>query len=428
MENLKLKGNPARGLIGPTLGFFIGCTVVSLFGPTATIFKEIFVHLNPMLISLLVAAPSLSGSLLRIPFSAWVDTTGGKKPLFVLLILYILGMLGLYILITFFRHDLSNNYLLVLIFSLVAGCGLATFSVGISQTSYWFPKSKQGIALGIYGGIGNLGPGILTVVVPFLLASLSLSGTYLAWLIFVVIGTILYFLIAENAWYFQLLKKGFKKEDAISYAEKHYGQELFPRVKVTQSLAISGKSWKTWALTMIYFTTFGGFLALTAWFPEYFETFFHIDLTTAAIFTAIFSILASLIRVYGGKLSDKFSGEKICLLSLIVTLIGSIIMTFAFSLPLALVGIIILAIGMGIANAAVFKMVPNAVPEAMGGASGWVGGLGGLGGFFVPLALTLFISGGNLSGYATGFVIFIILTLISLLMMYLLRPKKKFNA
>ena len=32
MENLKLKGNPARGLIGPTLGFFIGCTVVSLFG------------------------------------------------------------------------------------------------------------------------------------------------------------------------------------------------------------------------------------------------------------------------------------------------------------------------------------------------------------------------------------------------------------
>ena len=73
-------------------------------------------------------------------------------------------------------------------------------------------------------------------------------------------------------------------------------------------------------------------------------------------------------------------------------------------------------------------MVPNAVPEAMGGASGWVGGLGGLGGFFVPLALTLFISGGNLSGYATGFVIFIILTLISLLMMYLLRPKKKLNA
>ena len=112
----------------------------------------------------------------------------------------------------------------MIIFSLVAGCGLATFSVGISQTSYWFPKSKQGIALGIYGGIGNLGPGILTVVVPFLLASLSLSGTYLAWLIFVVIGTILYFLIAENAWYFQLLKKGFKKEDAISYAEKHYGQ------------------------------------------------------------------------------------------------------------------------------------------------------------------------------------------------------------
>lgn len=425
MENLKLKGNPTRGLIGPTLGFFIGCTVVSLFGPTIVIFKEIFVHLNPMLIALLVAAPSLSGSLLRIPFSAWVDTTGGKKPLFVLLALYILGMIGLFILITFFRQSLSNNYILVLIFSLVAGCGLATFSVGISQTSYWFPQKKQGLALGIYGGIGNLGPGILTLIVPSLLVIWGLSGTYLAWIIFLIIGTILYLLIAENAWYFQLLKKGFKKQEAIKVAEEHFGQELFPRVKVSQSLAISGKSWKTWALTMIYFTTFGGFLALTAWFPDYWTSFFNLSVTDAAILTAFFSILASLIRVYGGKLSDKLSGELVCVVSLIITLVGSIMMTFAGSFVLAFIGITILAIGMGIANAAVFKMVPNAVPEAMGGASGWVGGLGGLGGFFVPLILALFISGGNTSGYATGFSIFIVLTLISLFMAYLLRPKSK---
>ena len=31
-----LKGTPAQGLFGATLGFFIGFAAVALFGPTAT--------------------------------------------------------------------------------------------------------------------------------------------------------------------------------------------------------------------------------------------------------------------------------------------------------------------------------------------------------------------------------------------------------
>ena len=45
---------------------------------------------------------------------------------------------------------------------------------------------------------------------------------------------------------------------------------------------------------------------------------------------------------------------------------------------------------MGLANAAVFKMVPKYVPHAVGGASGLVGGLGALGGFVIPPVLGLF--------------------------------------
>ncbi len=37
-------------------------------------------HLAPVAIGFLVAMPALSGSLLRIPFAALVDTTGGRKP------------------------------------------------------------------------------------------------------------------------------------------------------------------------------------------------------------------------------------------------------------------------------------------------------------------------------------------------------------
>jgi NNP family nitrate/nitrite transporter-like MFS transporter len=89
-------GTPAQGLAGATLGFFIGFAAVSLFGPTAKSLKGIL-GLSPLEVGFLVAAPSLSGSLLRIPFSAWVDTTGGKKPFLVLLLLSIIGMAGLFL-------------------------------------------------------------------------------------------------------------------------------------------------------------------------------------------------------------------------------------------------------------------------------------------------------------------------------------------
>ena len=77
--------------------------------------------------------------------------------------------------------------------------------------------------------------------------------------------------------------------------------------------------------------------------------------------------------------------------------------------------------GMGVANAAVFKIVPHEVKQAVGGAAGWIGGLGAFGGFAIPPLLGLFVRVQGAAGYAFGFVIFIGLTIISLLLAYLLK-------
>jgi len=415
MKNLNLKGNPNRGLIGATLGFFIGFAAVSLYGPTSAVFKEAFVNLNPVLLALLIAAPNLSGSLLRIPFSAWVDTTGGRKPLIVLLLLSIIGMGGLYIVLAFFSDNLNQYYYLLFALGLLSGCGIATFSVGVSQASYWFPKSKQGVALGIYGGVGNLAPGIFALLIPNLaLPLLGLPGSYLAWLIFLIVGTVIYIKIGQNAWYFQLVDKGINKDEAKEIASKEYDQELFPKGKASETLLISAKSWKTWALVFIYFTTFGGFLALTGWFPNYWMTYFGLNMKVAGLLTALYSILTSLTRIYGGKVADKNGGEITTIVSLGIALIGAICMTFASTMTLAIIGIILLAIGMGVANAAVFKIVPNAVPEAMGGASGWIGGLGALGGFLIPPVMASFLNRSGFAGYSQGFSVFIVLIIVAI--------------
>lgn len=75
----KLKGSPALGLTMATFGFFVGFAAVSLYGPVAKELKSIL-GLSGIMLGFLVAAPQLTGSLLRIPFGAWVDKAGGRNP------------------------------------------------------------------------------------------------------------------------------------------------------------------------------------------------------------------------------------------------------------------------------------------------------------------------------------------------------------
>lgn len=419
----QLRGTPNQSLLAATLGFFAGFAAVALFGSTAGRFQEVM-HLSPVMVGFLVAAPALSGSLLRIPFSAWVDTTGGRKPFLVLLALSLLGMFGLLLVIYFLYPDRlsSNLYPLLLGLGVLSGCGIATFSVGVSQVSYWFPQAKQGRALAIFAGVGNLAPGLFSFLLPIALVSLGLAGSYTAWLAFLATGTVLYAVLGRNAWFFQLQSRGVEAEEARRIAREK-GQYLFPAGSLVESLRISARTWKTWALVWIYFTTFGGFIALTAWLPTYWHSYFGVTAVKAGLLTAVYSVLTSAIRIGGGVLSDRLreGGENTAILALLVMANGAVIMTGATQLELALPGEILLAIGMGVCNAAVFKLVPQEVPQAVGGAAGWVGGLGALGGFVIPPVMGFAVRDLGARGYAIGFIVFVFLALFGLSIVWVLK-------
>ncbi|MEB3779199.1 MAG: MFS transporter [Desulfurococcales archaeon] len=420
----KLKGDPTKGLIAATFGFFVGFAAVALYGPTAKEFRDIM-GLSGTLMGLLVAIPQLTGSLLRIPFGAWVDKVGGKKPLLTLLVLSVIGMSGLTgILLLYYPDRITiEMYPAILLFGALAGCGVATFSVGIPQTSYWFPQRRQGWALGTYAGLGNTAPGFFTLLIPVAVASVGLPGAYALWLLFLVAGTLIYAIIAHDAYYFQLVGKGVSRDEARKIASS-LGQELFPSGKLTETLKISARIKRTWALVALYFTSFGGFLALTTWFPSYWRLLHGLGRVEAGILGGVgFSLIASFIRVFGGYVSDKIGGEKTAIISYSLVLLGAAILTTTTLFYPAVIGEIIIALGMGIANAAVFKLVPKYVPEAVGGASGWVGGLGAFGGFVVPPILGLFVDYLGDIGYARGFIVYVLLALMSLTISYILMKK-----
>ncbi|WP_339061960.1 MFS transporter [Tepidibacillus marianensis] len=424
IKKYNLKGNPNKGLIMATFGFFVGFAAVSLYGPVATNFNKVM-HMPGLMLGFLVAAPNLTGSLLRIPFGAWVDKGGGKKPFLILFLLSIIGMAGLTTMLYLYYPDrlTLNMYPLIFFFGLLSGSGIATFSVGVSQASYWFPQKKQGFALGAYGGLGNTAPGTFGILLPFALLGLGLTGSYATWFVFLVIGTAIYATFAQDAYYFQLLKQGVSTDESKKVA-KELGQELFPSGTVIQALKISAKVPGTWGLVALYFTSFGGFLALTTWFPTYWIQYYGLGVRQAGLLMALgFSILASFIRVYGGHLSDKFGGERTAIVSFIIVLFGSIILILSKSLGVSLLGEIVMGAGMGVANAAVFKLVPKYVPNAPGGASGWVGGLGAFGGFAVPPILGIFIDSFGKAGYAKGFLVYTILAAFSIIISVVLMNK-----
>ncbi len=412
-ESQNLVGSPSLAISFPPLRFFAGLISIVFSGVAGPVFREVL-GLSGFSLGLLLSSPHLSKAVLRVPFGAWVDKVGGRVPFLLLLCSSCVGMAGLVVVLSLYPPDrLGRDFFGVfLVIGLLGGAGAATFSVGVPQTAYWFSSGRQGYALGIYAGVGNIGPGLFNILMPLLVGVVGLALAYAGWLAFLLVATFVYWYFAADAYYFQLRNQGMESETAKEIASKH-GQELFPVGTVVESLKSSASSHHTWILVLLYSVSFGGgFTALTAWFPTYWYTFHGLSLLHAGGMAAIFTVFGSLIRVWGGKLSDLHGGERVAALSFIVMALGACILSLTSGTSTAFVGMVVLAGGMGIANAAVFKLVPKYVPEAIGGASGWIGGVGGAGTLLVLPLLGVIVDHQGVTGFASGFWVYVILSLI----------------
>jgi NNP family nitrate/nitrite transporter-like MFS transporter len=163
---------------------------------------------------------------------------------------------------------------------------------------------------------------------------------------------------------------------------------------------------------------------MTAWLPVYWTYYYSATPILAGTLAGVYSIVTSLVRVGGGYLSDRIGGETTGILALAVMLAGAILMTVSGDFSLSVAAEILMAVGMGTANAAVFKLVAQEIPEAVGGAAGWVGGLGAFGGFAIPPLMGIIVQVRGAEGYANGFAVFICLAAVSLLLVGVLKRKR----
>ncbi|MCI0457979.1 MAG: MFS transporter [Gemmataceae bacterium] len=308
-------------------------------------------RLGPLEVSIALAAPVLLGSLGRIPLGILTDAVGGRK--------VFLGVMAFSILAAVLMGWV-DSYWQLLVCGFFLGIALASFSVGAGFVSGWFPPQRQGTALGVYGS-GNIGQSLAAFGAPVVAGAVGLAWGFWAFALLTGAWLLLFALLARDA----------------------------PRAGPPKRLADFVRPLSqpmSWVLSLYYFLTFGGFVAMAIYLPIFLTEMFELTPQDAGLRTAGFVLLATAMRPVGGWLADRVGGRAILLGVFPVTAAMGVFMACPL-ISTFTVGALGMAAAIGLGNGAVFKLVPEHFPGAVGSVTGLVGAAGGLGGFLPPLAL-----------------------------------------
>lgn len=344
-----MKGNPLQLTLAT--GAFAFCFAV--FGSASAMMPVIkkTMGLTPFQVSLGLAVPVLLGSLGRIPLGMLTDRLGGRL---------IFSLTMAFSAIAAFFTGIATTYPMYLVGAFFLGIALASFSVGVGFVSRWYPPERQGFALGIYGA-GNAGQSLAAFGAPLLAAAFGYAWGFWTFGVLLTVWLALFLVTARNA--------------PVEAKPQTLAQSLQP---LRDPMA--------WVLSLFYFLTFGGFVAMSIYLPIFLTEMFSLTPADAGLRTAGFVVLATALRPYGGSLADRVGGLRI-LLYVFPAVAGLSLFLACPSIYTFTVGALGMAAAIGLGNGAVFKLVPQYFPASVGTVTGLVGAAGGLGGFFPPLVV-----------------------------------------
>jgi NNP family nitrate/nitrite transporter-like MFS transporter len=371
-----------------TLAFAVAFVAWSLISPLASQIQA-DLGLDNTATSVLIAVPVLLGSLLRIPMGLLTDRFGGRKVYTALLLFTLLPVAFMGIANSFWTYVLGGLFL---------GTAGASFAVGVPFVSRWFSPDKQGLALGIYG-MGNIGTAVAVFSMPALVTVLG-SRQSAFWFYLIPVA-----LMAAIVWLFARDAPGLVKPKSLN-----------------DSVTVLRTERMAWILSLFYFLTFGGFVAFANYLPKLLVDWYHLDKGDAGLRAAGFTVVATLARPVGGWLADKIGGNQVLTAVFSFGPIGALALAWVAGSPNMVLSTILFlatALGLGLGNGAVFKLVAQYFPKNTGLVTGIAGCAGGLGGFFPPLLLG-FVKDAT-GSYALGFVLLALFAFLCLAVVLLLR-------
>ncbi|EAM5241807.1 NarK family nitrate/nitrite MFS transporter [Salmonella enterica] len=403
-ENPAFWENKGKGIARRNLWISVSCLLLAfcvwmLFSAVAVNLNKIGFNFTTDQLFLLTALPSLSGAILRVPYSFMVPLFGGRKWTVLSTVILIIPCAWL----GFAVQNPATPFGVFMLIALLCGFAGANFASSMGNISFFFPKARQGSALGINGGLGNLGVSVMQLIAPLVIflpiftflgvrgvpqpdgSLLALTNAAWIWVPLLAVATL-------AAW--------FGMNDISS-----------SKASVASQLPVL-KRLHLWLLSLLYLATFGSFIGFSAGFAMLAKTQFpDVNILQLAFFGPFIGALA---RSAGGVISDKFGGVRVTLINFIfmalftallfLTLPGSGAGSFS-AFYLVFMGLFLTA-GLGSGStfqmiAVIFRQITLYNVKLRGGsdeqaqreavtdtaaALGFISAIGAVGGFFIPKA------------------------------------------
>ncbi len=403
-ENPAFWENKGKGIARRNLWISVSCLLLAfcvwmLFSAVAVNLNKIGFNFTTDQLFLLTALPSLSGAILRVPYSFMVPLFGGRKWTVLSTVIMIIPCAWL----GFAVQNPATPFGVFMLIALLCGFAGANFASSMGNISFFFPKARQGSALGINGGLGNLGVSVMQLIAPLVIflpiftflgvrgvpqpdgSLLALTNAAWIWVPLLAVATL-------AAW-FGMNDIGSSKASVVS------------QLPVLKRLHL-------WLLSLLYLATFGSFIGFSAGFAMLAKTQFpDVNILQLAFFGPFIGALA---RSAGGVISDKFGGVRVTLINFIfmalftallfLTLPGSGAGSFS-AFYLVFMGLFLTA-GLGSGStfqmiAVIFRQITLYNVKLRGGsdeqaqreavtdtaaALGFISAIGAVGGFFIPKA------------------------------------------
>ncbi|EDA5313965.1 NarK family nitrate/nitrite MFS transporter [Salmonella enterica] len=403
-ENPAFWENKGKGIARRNLWISVSCLLLAfcvwmLFSAVAVNLNKIGFNFTTDQLFLLTALPSLSGAILRVPYSFMVPLFGGRKWTVLSTVILIIPCAWL----GFAVQNPATPFGVFMLIALLCGFAGANFASSMGNISFFFPKARQGSVLGINGGLGNLGVSVMQLIAPLVIflpiftflgvrgvpqpdgSLLALTNAAWIWVPLLAVATL-------AAW-FGMNDIGSSKASVVS------------QLPVLKRLHL-------WLLSLLYLATFGSFIGFSAGFAMLAKTQFpDVNILQLAFFGPFIGALA---RSAGGVISDKFGGVRVTLINFIfmalftallfLTLPGSGAGSFS-AFYLVFMGLFLTA-GLGSGStfqmiAVIFRQITLYNVKLRGGsdeqaqreavtdtaaALGFISAIGAVGGFFIPKA------------------------------------------
>lgn len=169
-ENPAFWENKGKGIARRNLWISVSCLLLAfcvwmLFSAVAVNLNKIGFNFTTDQLFLLTALPSLSGAILRVPYSFMVPLFGGRKWTVLSTVILIIPCAWL----GFAVQNPATPFGVFMLIALLCGFAGANFASSMGNISFFFPKARQGSALGINGGLGNLGVSVMQLIAPLVI-------------------------------------------------------------------------------------------------------------------------------------------------------------------------------------------------------------------------------------------------------------------